>query len=220
MAKSSSSMYLPTRSISLPTRLIHPKAQRVQEKLNNIQDLNSSPSTSSRIQLGLAKLVELYDFVNEQIICSPQGQQTLCLSHNAKLVEHALDESILLLDVTYATRDLIETFLEQIQELQSTLRRRGRSLSLSLSPRFTLTLTLARKSRTLRKDNFYPLEENKQRRNLKIISKKIVKDIDVQTMLGRLAMLNAGLEVINDELNYLSRRLIQHRVSLLNIVTS
>lgn len=285
MAESSSSSattHVPARSISLPTRLIHPKAQRVEEELKKIQDLNSSSSASSRIQLGLARLVELYDFVNEQVICSPQGQQALRLSHNAKHVEHALDESILLLDVSDFSRDLIGTFMEQIQDLQSVLRRRGGDLSIiqseihafiifqkkfkneaarqlkSLARRQTKKKFLVVKrsgsvdqhssmvSNILRQSNASTIsilqsllqflsfcgENQKMNGEIRcvdnwmtryfygrIIGRKIVKAIDAQTMLGKLAMLNVSLEAIKDELSYLSRRLIQHRASLLNIVT-
>ncbi|KAG7544944.1 hypothetical protein ISN44_As12g004810 [Arabidopsis suecica] len=285
MAESSSSAattHVPARSISLPTRLIHPKAQRVEEELKKIQALNSSSSASSRIQLGLAKLVELYDFVNEQVICSPQGQQALHLCRNAKRVEDALDESILLLDVSDFTRDLIGTLMEQIQELQSALRRRRGNLSsvqseirtyISFQNKFknaaarqlkSLARTQTKKkapvmkqsrdldqhssmvSNILRQSNastistlqsllqFLSSSGENQKKNGeigcvdnsmirsffgRIIGRKIVKDIDAQTILGRLAMVNASLEAIKDELSYLSRRLIQHRASLLNIVT-
>lgn len=286
MAESSSSAattHVPARSISLPTRLIHPKAQRVEEELKKIQALNSSSSASSRIQLGLAKLVELYDFVNEQVICSPQGQQALRLCRNVKLVEDALDESISLLDVSDFTRDLIETFMEKIQELQSALRRRGGDLSslqseirtyISFQKKFknaatrqlkSLARTQTKKknssvikrsgyldqhssmvSNILKQSNasansiFKSLlqflsssDENQKKKGEtgcvensmirffygRIIGRKIVKVTDAQTTLGRLAMLNLSLEAIKDELSYLSRRLIQHRMSLLNIVT-
>ncbi|CAA7035686.1 unnamed protein product [Microthlaspi erraticum] len=282
MSESSSSSHVPSRSISLPTRLIHPKAQRVEEELKKIQDLNSSSSASSRIHLGLSRLVELYDFVNEQVICSPQGQQALRPSHNAKLVEDALDDSVLLLDVTDITRDLIGTFVEQIQDLQSTLRRRGGDLSIiqsdirayiSFQKKFknaavrqlkALARTQAKKkspvvkrsgdldqhssmvSNILRQSNMSTISvlksllqflssssksqkkngeigcvENSMIRSFygRIVGKKIVRVIESKTMLGRLAMLNVSFEAIKDELCYLSRRLIQHRVSLLNIVT-
>lgn len=285
MAESSSSAvttHVPARSISLPTRLIHPKAQRVEEELKKIQALNSSSSASSRIKLGLAKLVELYDFVNEQVICSPQGQQALRLCRNGKLVEDSLDESILLLDVSDFTRDLIGTLMEQIQELQSALRRRRGNLSsaqseirtyISFQKKFknaadrqlkSLARTQRKKkdpvikqsrdldqhssmvSNILRQSNastisilqsllqFLSSSGENQKKNGeigcvdnsmirsffgRIIGRKIVKDIDAQTILGKLAMVNASLEAIKDELSYLSRRLIQHRASLLNIVT-
>ncbi|CAH2076616.1 unnamed protein product [Thlaspi arvense] len=285
MAESSSSAattHVPTRSISLPTRLIHPKAQRVEEEVRNIQALNSSSSGSSRVKLGLARFVELYDFVNEQVICSPQGQQALRLSQNAKLVEEALDESIFLLDVTDFTRDLIGTFMEQIQQLQSTLRRRGGDLSIiqseirayisfqkkfrnaatrklkslartqtkkkspvtkqsgSLDQHSSMVSNILRQSNTSTISYFQSLlqflsssGENQNKNGEigcvgnslirsfygRIIGKKISRVIDVQTMIGRLAMLNVSLEAIKDELSYLSRRLIHHRASLLNIVT-
>ncbi|KAF8101529.1 hypothetical protein N665_0204s0026 [Sinapis alba] len=286
MAESTSyatTMHVTTRSISLPTRLIHPKAKRVEDELKKIQALNSSSSASSRIQLGLARLVELYDFVNEQVICSPQGQQALCLPHNAKLVEESLDESILLLDVSDFTRDLIGTFLEQVQDLQSTLRRRGGDISMihseiqayiSFQKKFKNSATrqlksLARTQQTKKKCpvikqsktldqhasmvsnilrqshtstisifksllQFLSSSSENQKKNGevgcvdnsvirsfygRIIGKKTAQVIDVKTLLGRLAMLSVSLEAIMDELSYLSRRLIQHRASLLNIVT-
>ncbi|EOA18822.1 hypothetical protein CARUB_v10007436mg [Capsella rubella] len=283
MAESTSSgatTYVPARSISLPTRLIHPKAQRVEEELKKIQALNSSSSASSRIQLGLAKLVELYEFVNEQVICSPQGQQALSLSRNAKLVEDALDESILLLDVSDFTRDLIETFTEQIQVLQSALRRRGGDLSsvqaeiqtyISFQKKFknaaarqlkSLARTQPKKKSAVIKQSgdldqhstmvsnilsqsnassisifksllqFLSSPGENQKKNgennftqaihsLKAMvlgSYPIWEQIST-SMLGELAVLNFSLEAIKDELSYLSRRLIQHRASLLNIVT-
>ncbi|CAF2133234.1 BnaAnng38590D [Brassica napus] len=277
-----STSYAKTRSISLPTRLIHPKAKRVEEELKKIKALNSSSSASSRIQLGLARLVELYDFVNQQVISSPQGQQVLCLSHNAKLVEESLDESILLLDVADFARDLIGTFLERIQDLQSTIRRRGGDNSIvqseisayirfqkkfknsasrqlksvartqtkkkcpvikqskTLDQHASMVSNILRQSHTSTISIFKSLlqflsssSENQKKNGEvgcvdnsmirsfygRIIGKKTAKVIDVKTMLGRLAMLSVSLEAIMDDLSYLSRRLIQHRASLLNIVT-
>lgn len=278
MSESSSSSHVPTRSVSLPPRLIHPKAQRVEEEMKKIQALNSS----SRIQLGLSRLVELYDFVNEQVIYSPQGQQALRLSHNTKLVEDALDESVLLLDVSDFTRDLIGTFMEQIEDLQSTLRRRGGDLSIihseirayitiqkkfknaaarqlkslertqikkkspvvkrsgdldqhysmvsnilrqsnisTISVLQSLLQFLSSSSKNQKKEGEIGCVENSMIRSFygRIIGKKVVKVIESKKMLGRLAMLNVSLEAVKNELSYLSRRLIQHRVSLLNTVT-
>ncbi|XP_010531014.1 PREDICTED: uncharacterized protein LOC104807439 [Tarenaya hassleriana] len=276
---------VPARSISLPTRLIHPKAQRVEEEMKKLQALESSPSDASRVLLGLARLVELYDFVNEQVILSPQSRQALNLPCHAELMQNSLDESILLLDVCDIARDLVGTFKEQVQDLQSALRRRGGDFSsIEASIRSYITFQKKHKkaaSRQLsslvrmqtRKDkrpslvNFSEVDQHtsmvsnilkqsnastvsvfgsllesflslqaektegeKGRRSLlgKLMSGLVGKekrrerlgDEEVKRMVRRLGELNLSLVAIHEELSCLSRRLIQHRVSLLNIVST
>lgn len=131
MAGSSAKLgsHQPSRSISLPSRL-HPNSQKIEAQLNKLKT-NWDVSFSSRetpigydtIQSGLTDLAELYSSTKE-LIHSPLTQKALLQNHSRKMVEETLDRSIGLLDACGAARDLLLGMKENVQSLQSALRRR------------------------------------------------------------------------------------------------
>ncbi|XP_059642386.1 uncharacterized protein LOC132284312 [Cornus florida] len=129
MAVSSATLGLQyhVRSISLPSRL-HPHSIKIEAELNKLKSWEAStttvPLTAETIRIGLVGLAELYTYV-EELIHSPQTQQSLFQPQHGVLVEEALEGSASLLDSCGAARDLILLMKEHVQELQSALRRKG-----------------------------------------------------------------------------------------------
>ncbi|PON82702.1 hypothetical protein TorRG33x02_214780 [Trema orientale] len=119
----------PSRSISLPSRL-HPNSQKIEAQLNKLKtnwdfsfSLRETPIGSDTIQSGLTDLAVLYSSTKE-LIQSPLTQQALLQNHSRKMVEETLDGSIGLLDACGAARDLLLGMKENVQSLQSAIRRR------------------------------------------------------------------------------------------------
>ncbi|KAH7850496.1 hypothetical protein Vadar_033894 [Vaccinium darrowii] len=122
------------RSISLPSRL-HPHGTRIDVGLNKLKTWQSSlvsssvPTSGETIRTGLVGLADLYSCV-EELIHSPVTQQALIQNRNGVLVEAALEESIRFLDSCSVARDLLMMMKENIQDLQSVLRRKGGTISI------------------------------------------------------------------------------------------
>lgn len=122
------SMQNTTRSISLPSRL-HPNSHKIGAELNKLKNWELSslsattPLGAETMQMGLVRLAELYNCV-EELIHTPLTQQALH-NHHGKLVEESLDLSVGLLDACGTARDLFLIMKEHVHELQSALRRRG-----------------------------------------------------------------------------------------------
>lgn len=120
------------RSISLPTRF-HPLSLRIQEELNKLKAWEP-PCTSSivspgaeTIQIGLAGVMKLYNYV-EEFIQIPLTQQVLLRHQHRKLVEEVLDWSITLLEACSTVKDMLLMTKEHKQNLHYALsRRRGDS---------------------------------------------------------------------------------------------
>ncbi|XP_057530013.1 uncharacterized protein LOC130808572 [Amaranthus tricolor] len=109
----------PVRSISLPARN-HPTTLKIEETISKLKSRGSCCSSGAEgIQLGLLNLVELYAHVQD-LIPSFSTQQ-------GKLVEEALESSVLVLDMCSKARDVILGFKQQVCDLQSALRRKGYS---------------------------------------------------------------------------------------------
>ncbi|CAO2829459.1 unnamed protein product [Amaranthus hypochondriacus] len=109
----------PVRSISLPARN-HPTTLKIEETISKLKSRASCCSSGAEgIQLGLLNLVELYAHVQD-LILSFSTQQ-------GKLVEEALESSVLVLDTCSQARDVILGFKQQVCDLQSALRRKGYS---------------------------------------------------------------------------------------------
>ncbi|KAI3464737.1 hypothetical protein Pfo_021400 [Paulownia fortunei] len=117
------------RSISLPSR-IHPinptNFEAELQKLESCQ-ISSLPKTvpisSEAIQSGLLGLAELYNSVQ-----GPAQSPANVLQHHqddAKAMEESLSGSVELLDACSTIRELFQMIKENVQALQSALRRKG-----------------------------------------------------------------------------------------------
>ncbi|KAH7849631.1 hypothetical protein Vadar_020660 [Vaccinium darrowii] len=125
------------RSISLPSRL-HPHNTTIDLELQKLKTWQSSlvsstvPASGETIRTGLVGLANLYSGV-EELIQSPISQQVLVQHRNGVLVEEALEGSIGFLDSCNMARDLLLMTKENVQDLQSVLRRKGGDLSIERS---------------------------------------------------------------------------------------
>ncbi|WRX07997.1 Protein BPS1 [Theobroma cacao] len=118
---------VPVRSISLPSRLQPNSIEAELNELKTFRLLSASRTIhvgGETICTGFTRLAKLYNNI-EEIVQSPLTQQALHHQQNVKLVEEALDDSVGLLDACGTARDLILMMMEQVQDLQSALRRRG-----------------------------------------------------------------------------------------------
>ncbi|KAF5765212.1 hypothetical protein HanRHA438_Chr15g0713341 [Helianthus annuus] len=112
------------RSISLPSRLTHPSHNLIETKTNELKAWGDLVCSSQTIQNGLVGLVELYVCVDE-LFRSPHTQQALSRHQCRTLVEDALEGSIVLLDSCSILKEIIELMKENVQILQSVLRRKA-----------------------------------------------------------------------------------------------
>ncbi|XP_038997806.1 uncharacterized protein LOC120122788 [Hibiscus syriacus] len=126
------SVNVPVRSISLPSRL---QLNSIETEVNELKTFGVS-LCSQKTQGGgvticadFTRLAKLYNNIVE-VIQSPHTHRTLRHQQNVKPVEEALDNSVRLLDACGTVRDLIMMMKEQVQDLQSALRRRGRDSSI------------------------------------------------------------------------------------------
>ncbi|KAL3591857.1 hypothetical protein D5086_010497 [Populus alba] len=118
------------RSISLPSRS-HPTTLTVEEELNKLKEWEAL-STSGSICNGLLGLEDLYKYVDE-LLNLASTQEVISRHENGKCHNELLDGSVRLLDVCSIARDTMLRFREQIQALQSALRRRKGDSSIESS---------------------------------------------------------------------------------------
>ncbi|KAK1423523.1 hypothetical protein QVD17_18827 [Tagetes erecta] len=114
------------RSISLPSRLPDPAAlTSIETKIKEVKARGDLVCSSETIQHGLVGLAELYVGVNE-LLQSPHTRQVLS---RGTLVQDALEGSVVLLDSCNVLKELIMLMKENVQILQSALRRKGGKLT-------------------------------------------------------------------------------------------
>jgi hypothetical protein len=118
------------RSVSLPSRS-HPTTLTVEEELNKLKAWEAL-STSGSICNGLLGVEDLYKYVDEFLNLA-STQEVLSRHENGKCHNELLDGSVRLLDVCSIARDTMLRFKEQIQALQSALRRRKGDSSIESS---------------------------------------------------------------------------------------
>ncbi|PIA56797.1 hypothetical protein AQUCO_00700861v1 [Aquilegia coerulea] len=112
-----------TRSISLPSRS-HPLTLQVEEQLLRLRSSELATTSSSSICHNLSCLQDLYKSVDD-LIQLPLTQQYLSSGTQEKQVDHVLDGSLKLLDICGTSRDTLSQMKQSVQDLQSSLRRRG-----------------------------------------------------------------------------------------------
>ncbi|XP_004289048.1 PREDICTED: uncharacterized protein LOC101309775 [Fragaria vesca subsp. vesca] len=124
-------MAQPVRSISLPSRL-NPISQKIESELNKLRTCrSSSPLGSESLLINLSGLAELFNSI-EELVQSQLTQQVLNHQQCKALVEETLEGSVWLLDTCGNARDLLLTMKQQVQDLQSALRRKKSSIDSSV----------------------------------------------------------------------------------------
>lgn len=118
----------PIRSISFPTRG-NPSSQTIESLLNNLKHhhqhflSNNIHLEANKIQSDLVELVNIYNSL-EELFNSQQTKQCLLRYQDGKLISDTLCYSVTLLDACECSRDLLFVLREQMQTLQSAIRRR------------------------------------------------------------------------------------------------
>lgn len=138
MAFLETNLHMPIRSISLPSR-IHPPSTKFQAALSQLQlSQNSSSFDSQSLQISLLNLSELYHSLHQLNHSLPTSQ-----------AEHSLDVSATLLDSCDAARNLILTLREHLLNLQSALRRKGKSMEVQIKEYFTFRRKIKKETNKL-----------------------------------------------------------------------
>jgi len=117
------------RSISVPSTS-YPATLKVEEELYSLKArLASSSRTAQMICNGLSCVTDLYELV-EELLRLPSNQHSLQPSQK-KWVEEQLDESLKMLDLIAAVKDCLVAMKEHVQDLRSTIRRKGNAPTVS-----------------------------------------------------------------------------------------
>ncbi|BAT12787.1 Os11g0160000, partial [Oryza sativa Japonica Group] len=122
LASNITSMASHQRSASLPSRL-HSTESNVEEELHGLRSCISSPSaTIGTMCDGLRRLGEVYNSI-EEIMFLPSNQAGISLHQQRKMVEEELDMSLLLIDLCNAMQESLSEMKMSIHELQLLLKR-------------------------------------------------------------------------------------------------
>lgn len=140
------------RSISLPVRS-HPSTLKIEEQLTRIQSCCASSSLSSVLDGQLSPLRGVYISLDD-LLHMPSTHQLFSLNRHHKCMDQVLEGSMEMLDVCEILRDAVLQIKEQVQALQSALRRR-RNASLSDD---AAVLDYNRFRKKIRKENIVKVE--------------------------------------------------------------
>ncbi|CAM0874567.1 unnamed protein product [Alopecurus aequalis] len=235
------------RSTSLPSRP-HSSEIKVEEELHSLKAcLSRQPATIVTLCDGLRKLAYVYNCV-EEILRLPRNQVGVCSPQQKKIVEKELEQSLVLLDICNAMQENFAELKMSIQELQL-VRKRGDHATVNLkiesffrsaknmrkhfkkynnkatSEGHTLVRLLAEAremAMSLFESASYLLPKQITTSNSSkwcILSKRFQKRKFVHEE-DELQALECRIGDLENGAGFLFRRMIQTRVSLLNILSS
>ncbi|CAM0911684.1 unnamed protein product [Alopecurus aequalis] len=231
------------RSISLPSRH-HTSEAEVQEDLRSLETSISSSITIETMCGGLRRLGDIYSTV-EQIIQLPSNQ--VCSSQQRHMLDGEAECSLQLLDLCNTMQEIFVELKAIIQELQVALRKGEDATIQARIQSYTRLVKKAGKhfKKTTRKTISYKMDcglvslLNKAREmalsllesTVHLLSKKI--EAPTQSLVSKafhkkkvvvceeqLQDLEGSMGDLESGAGHLFRRLIQSRVSLLNILSS
>ncbi|KAK1647026.1 hypothetical protein QYE76_064831 [Lolium multiflorum] len=236
------------RSASLPS-IPHSTESRVEVELQGLETRISSPSaTIGSICDGLRRLGNTYDCI-EDIMSLPSNQVGLSLPLQRKMVEEELDRSLVLVDLCDAMQESLAELKTSIQELQLTLKR-GNDAAIQLKIESFIRLTKKAQKPFKKITNSKAMDEGcrtimllAEAREMavsllestsRLLPKQIVATNGSRWSLvskrfqkrrvvceeAQLQTLERGVVDLQNSVEPLFRRLIQSRVSLLNILSS
>ncbi|VAI53958.1 unnamed protein product [Triticum turgidum subsp. durum] len=228
------------RSISLPSRP-HVSETQVEQELHGLEASISSSSSISTMCDGLRSLANIYDGL-EEIICLSSHQ--VCSSQRRNMVDGEMGCSVELLDLCSTMQETFTEMVVIIQELQLALRKGDDAAAQAKIQSFTRLMKKARKhfKQTAKKaasDKLVMLLTNAREicislleSTLHLLSKKL--EMPKQSIVckafykkkaavceeGQLQELECSIGDLQDGAGILFRKLVQNRVSLLNILSS
>ncbi|KAI5002074.1 hypothetical protein ZWY2020_026724 [Hordeum vulgare] len=227
------------RSISLPSRP-HVSETEVEQELHNLEASISSSNSISTMCGGLRSLANIYDGLDE-IICLPSNQA--CSSQQRNMLDGEMECSIELLDLCNTMQETLGMMVV-IQELQVALRKGDDAAAQAKMQSFT---RLAKKARKHFKKSIKKAASNKMvmlltkareicifllESTLHLLSKQIempkqslvckafCKNKTIACKEERLQELECSIEDLQNGAGNLFRKLVQNRVSLLNILST
>ncbi|GJN04214.1 hypothetical protein PR202_ga21739 [Eleusine coracana subsp. coracana] len=230
------------RSVSLPSR----PQSKVEEELHILESCISSPSMSIETACdGLRRLGDMYNSI-EEVMCMPSNQ--VCSSQQKKMLDREMDCSLELLDLCNAMHEDFVELKDIIQDLQVSLRKGDdAAVEAKIKSYFLLVkkakkhFKKAAKKVTSDKEDCRILRLLSEARGittsllestLQLLAKKIVmpkrsivskafqKKISACCKEEQLQELEKIIKDLEDGAGYLFRRLVQSRVTLLNISSS
>ncbi|VAH69231.1 unnamed protein product [Triticum turgidum subsp. durum] len=201
------------RSISLPSRP-HVSETEVEEELHHLEASLSSSSSISTMCDGLRSLANIYDGL-EEIICLPSNQ--VCSSQKRNMLDGEMGCSIELLDLCSTMQETFTEMMVIIQELQLALRKGDDAAAQAKIQSFT---RLAKKARKHFKKTLHLLSKQIEMPKQSLVCKAFYKKKAVVCEEEKLQELECSIQDLQNGAGNLFRKLVQNRVSLLNILSS
>ncbi|KAM3335857.1 hypothetical protein ACQJBY_030033 [Aegilops geniculata] len=228
------------RSISLPSRP-HISETEVKQELHSLEASISSSNSISTMCDGLRSLANIYDAL-EEIICLPSNQ--VCSSQQRNILDGEIEGSLELLDLCSAMQEIFVEMKAIIQELQVALRKGDDAASQAKIQSYTCLAKKAKKhlrkttkkapaacrivmllakareiSVSLLESTLHLLSKQIEMPKQSLVSKAFHKKAAVckeEQLLG----LECSIGDLESGVGHLFRKLVQSRVSLLNILSS
>ncbi|KAF0898348.1 hypothetical protein E2562_007198 [Oryza meyeriana var. granulata] len=228
------------RSISLPSRPLY----KVDEELHSIEACISSPSlTIETISDGLRRLGDIYSSI-EEMMCLPSNQ--VCSSQQRKLLDGEMEYSLELLDLCNVMNEVFTELKTIVQDLQVSLRKGDDAV---VQAKIQSYIRLLKKAKKHSKKTMKKNASDKDCKMVKLLSKarEIATSLFESTMhllskqieMPKLSLISKAFQrknpvVCNEEqlqvleccigdlevgAGLLFRRLVQIRVTLLNILS-
>ena len=229
------------RSISLPSR----PASKVEEELQILEACTSSPSMTIETTCdGLRRLGDIYSSI-EEVMCLPSNQD--CSSQQRKMLDAEMERSLELLDLCNAMHEDFAELKAIVQDLQVSLRKGDDAVvQAKIQSYFRLVkkakkhFKKAAKKVTSDKEDCRILRLLREAREItssllkstvELLAKQIVmpkssivlkafqKKTSVVCKDEQLQVLECNIRDLEDGAGHLFRRLVQSRVTLLNILS-
>ncbi|KAM3210472.1 hypothetical protein ACQJBY_064450 [Aegilops geniculata] len=235
-------MAFPLRSVSLPSRP-HISEAEVEQELLSLEASISSSITIGTMCEGLMRLGNIYNGV-EEIIGLPSNQ--VCSAQERKMLDGEMEGSLELLDLCSTMQEIFVEMKAIIQELQVALRKGDEAASQAKIQSYTLLTKKAKKhfKKTAKKatsegcsmvmllskarevsisllESTVLLSKQIEMRKQSLISKafhKTKKPVVCEEQ--QLQELECSIGDLENGAGHLFRKLVQSRVSLLNILSS
>ncbi|KAF7033233.1 hypothetical protein CFC21_044352 [Triticum aestivum] len=227
------------RSISLPSR---PRVSEtdVEQELHSLEASISSSNSISMMCDGLRTLANIYDGLDE-IICLPSHQ--VCSSQQRKMLDGEMECSVELIDLCNYMQETFAEMLAIIQELQAALRKGDdvaaqakiqsftrlakkarkhfKTAKKPASDKMVMLLTKAREiCISLLESTLHLLSKQIEMPKQSLVCKAFYKKKAVVCEEEQLQELEYSIGDLQNGTGNLFRKLVQNRVSILNILSS
>ncbi|XP_021755443.1 uncharacterized protein LOC110720699 [Chenopodium quinoa] len=211
-----------TRSFSFPSNS-HPVSEQLDQQLNRLR--SSQAASTSSLTSKLSGLNDLYKCV-EEFLQLPKNQKTVSQS------QQVLDGSLRLIDICSTSRDVLAVSKEQIQNIQSVLRRRC-SGELDITNEVTEYLKTRRASKKTIKKCLKDIKAKSSWSISKLVRQRSEKEVatsfdavdailvkKVNVDMSQLVNLESEIQEIDEVLESLFRHLVKTRSTLLNVISN